>query len=344
MKRLTVCVAIVVVLTLAAKGWGREWKDTTGKFSVEADFAGMEGDSIVKLEKENGEIVNVPLLRLNTKDRKYVEWMIGIETGETLAREVGKAFRWEGDTTVKAALSQKQAREEFFGRFNGRRITIRFPIANVGESEEGVYSLSLSSPRLPANVEYDHGPQFSVRLAKEDALTIGATSVLVVSGKARLESSYGGRRYVIRFPYRGSGGVKDVVLYLDQLEYSVEIPEAEERVKKVIDTPIGRIEMSQPVGLPQDKEGPADPAMYYTTEKLDDGNILVTIRNTPLGDVRAVSTPLTHDPAAIALHGSYNFKVRGNPYSPWVSIEQSADGIKSVKWDGRSVRQGREKE
>ena len=140
MKRLTVCVAIVVVLTLAAKGWGREWKDTTGKFSVEADFAGMEGDSIVKLEKENGEIVNVPLLRLNTKDRKYVEWMIGIETGEALAREVGKAFRWEGgDTTVKAELSQKKTIDEFSGRFNGRRVTIRFPIANVSRSGGTVY-------------------------------------------------------------------------------------------------------------------------------------------------------------------------------------------------------------
>ena len=156
MKRLTVCVAIVVVLTLAAKGWEREWKDTAGKFSVEAEFAGMEGDSIVKLEKENGEIVKVPLLGLDRKDREYVDWAIGIETANAVVRDIHDVFQGVYyETSATARIVEREALDKLVSRFNKKRLTLVFPIENVSpwRSEtypprylEGLYTLHLGKP------------------------------------------------------------------------------------------------------------------------------------------------------------------------------------------------------
>ncbi len=49
----------------------RTWRDTTGKFKVEAAFIDFR-DGKVQLTKEDGSIVNVPVQKLSENDQKYV--------------------------------------------------------------------------------------------------------------------------------------------------------------------------------------------------------------------------------------------------------------------------------
>jgi len=53
----------------------RTWKDTTGKYTVEAELVESK-DGIVRMRKQSGEVVSVPLDRLSLADQKYVERML----------------------------------------------------------------------------------------------------------------------------------------------------------------------------------------------------------------------------------------------------------------------------
>ncbi len=50
----------------------RTFRDTTGKFEVEARLVEISGDQVV-LEKANGSKVNVPIDKLDPSDRQYIE-------------------------------------------------------------------------------------------------------------------------------------------------------------------------------------------------------------------------------------------------------------------------------
>lgn len=62
----------VVMKSRQDSEYNREWKDTTGRFSIVATFAGLVGDQ-VKLMKEGGEEIKVPLSKLSDKDKKWIE-------------------------------------------------------------------------------------------------------------------------------------------------------------------------------------------------------------------------------------------------------------------------------
>jgi hypothetical protein len=49
----------------------RTWTDSTGKFSVEARFAGY-AMGVLKLQKKDGTTLKVPLERLSAADKEYV--------------------------------------------------------------------------------------------------------------------------------------------------------------------------------------------------------------------------------------------------------------------------------
>ena len=71
-----VCTLTVLVASLwlatASPGWAREWKDNTGKFSVEAELVRVQEDSVV-LKKTDGVVIQVPLSRLSQADLRYLE-------------------------------------------------------------------------------------------------------------------------------------------------------------------------------------------------------------------------------------------------------------------------------
>ena len=48
----------------------RTWTDSTGKYTVEAEFAGMEAGK-VSLRKADGAVAVVPVKRLGEADREY---------------------------------------------------------------------------------------------------------------------------------------------------------------------------------------------------------------------------------------------------------------------------------
>jgi hypothetical protein len=65
------CLAAFVFFARSASAEIRTWSDATGKFKVEAELVGMEGET-VKLRKKDGAVVDVPLARLSAADREYL--------------------------------------------------------------------------------------------------------------------------------------------------------------------------------------------------------------------------------------------------------------------------------
>jgi hypothetical protein len=50
----------------------RTWTDSSGKFSVEAEFVETKQDSVV-LKKTSGKLITVPVARLSETDRRYLQ-------------------------------------------------------------------------------------------------------------------------------------------------------------------------------------------------------------------------------------------------------------------------------
>ena len=65
---ISVVLAFVVCTPMAL---ARKWTDSTGKFSVEAEFVEFK-DGKVRLKKEDGEIVTVPLEKLSQEDQQFI--------------------------------------------------------------------------------------------------------------------------------------------------------------------------------------------------------------------------------------------------------------------------------
>jgi hypothetical protein len=59
----------------------RTWQDDSGKFKIEAELAGVEGDS-VRLKRRDGTTITVALSRLSEADRQFVERLQGKSGGE----------------------------------------------------------------------------------------------------------------------------------------------------------------------------------------------------------------------------------------------------------------------
>ncbi len=52
----------------------RKWSDSTGKFSIEADFAGVKiGSGFIYLRDKNGRVIEIAINRLSEADRKYLD-------------------------------------------------------------------------------------------------------------------------------------------------------------------------------------------------------------------------------------------------------------------------------
>ncbi|NLX97994.1 MAG: hypothetical protein GXY83_17670 [Rhodopirellula sp.] len=56
----------------------RTWTDSSGKYTVEAEFVDFE-DGQVRLKKRDGKIIPIALKRLSVADRKHLQVRFGIE-------------------------------------------------------------------------------------------------------------------------------------------------------------------------------------------------------------------------------------------------------------------------
>lgn len=72
MQRLILAIFVVFLLSDSVQADLRTWTDSTGSFSVKAEFSGMSGSN-VQLRREDGKIIKVPLARLSEADQAYVQ-------------------------------------------------------------------------------------------------------------------------------------------------------------------------------------------------------------------------------------------------------------------------------
>ena len=84
MRTLIAAVLVLAVCTSVASA--RTWTDSTGKHTVEAEFVDLK-DGKVRLKKEDGRTITIPIERLSEADRAYVKSQIkqvsGKPTGDT---------------------------------------------------------------------------------------------------------------------------------------------------------------------------------------------------------------------------------------------------------------------
>lgn len=63
----------------------RTWRDATGDFQIEARFLGLEDDT-VRLEREDGQAIEVPLEKLSEADRLFVRLVVQRQSGADAPR------------------------------------------------------------------------------------------------------------------------------------------------------------------------------------------------------------------------------------------------------------------
>lgn len=71
--------ATLVLVVWASPALGRQWKDRSGSFSIEADFVQFK-DGKVYLEKTDGSVINVPFERLSYADYDYLRTLKEFES------------------------------------------------------------------------------------------------------------------------------------------------------------------------------------------------------------------------------------------------------------------------
>jgi hypothetical protein len=64
-------VFIAIILAITSSGYCREWKDKSGKFSIDAECVGFDGEK-VDLKKQDGSISHVDLEKLSKDDADYI--------------------------------------------------------------------------------------------------------------------------------------------------------------------------------------------------------------------------------------------------------------------------------
>ncbi|MEO2050107.1 MAG: SHD1 domain-containing protein [Pirellulales bacterium] len=72
MLRSTYTLIVLVTCIISATVQQRTWTDNTGKHQIEADLVEVK-DGIAVLKKPSGKTVDVPLNRLSSADRKYIQ-------------------------------------------------------------------------------------------------------------------------------------------------------------------------------------------------------------------------------------------------------------------------------
>ena len=67
----TMIAAVLVVVFCTSPASARKWTDSTGKYTVEAEFLEVQ-DGKVRLRKENGSVISIPMDRLTWEDQEWV--------------------------------------------------------------------------------------------------------------------------------------------------------------------------------------------------------------------------------------------------------------------------------
>jgi hypothetical protein len=124
------CLALLILSDAIVTAQQRKWTDSTGKFSVDAEFVDAK-DGTVTLRRSSGKTVKVPVARLSAADQKYVAEQQAIVT----IRQLG------GDVAIHPVLNTAQR-----VRLNGKRVTD--DVFGAIQIPDGVERLDLSYSKI----------------------------------------------------------------------------------------------------------------------------------------------------------------------------------------------------
>lgn len=85
-----VVTCLVLFGTIFATADARQWSDTTGNYTVEADLVGFDDESVI-LQRENKELGSFPIEKLSEEDREYLK---SREATEIHADKLGQLQTW----------------------------------------------------------------------------------------------------------------------------------------------------------------------------------------------------------------------------------------------------------
>ena len=83
----------------------REWTDSTGAYHIKATLISMDGSN-VRLRREDGKLISMPISKLSGKDQEYVKQLHGEDAVPKL--DVGNLSKWQ----AAAAQATSEEREE----------------------------------------------------------------------------------------------------------------------------------------------------------------------------------------------------------------------------------------
>ena len=108
-------IAAVLVLTVCAPvSFARQWTDSTGKFTIEAEFVEFK-DGEVRLKKASGSIITIPVEKLSEADQKFVREVKSQQLGKGVKKGPPKEFAVDLGNGVKLEMVLIPAGEFLMG-------------------------------------------------------------------------------------------------------------------------------------------------------------------------------------------------------------------------------------
>jgi len=92
----------VVCIALTALGEMRTWTDVSGKHTIEAELVSLAGDK-VKLRREDGQEITLPLARLSEDDRAYLKLLAATRSPAATRSSAAKS-----NAAAKPAASESE--------------------------------------------------------------------------------------------------------------------------------------------------------------------------------------------------------------------------------------------
>jgi hypothetical protein len=104
-----------------------------------------------------------------------------------LSQKIESFFNYDyGDTEFKNNVERNKKLDKIANIFNGRHITVDFPINNI-TFYNGYYYIKMDDPKFPGSHRYEHAKYILLKLSKDEAIKVNKTSVLEVSGSIKLQ-------------------------------------------------------------------------------------------------------------------------------------------------------------
>lgn len=107
---------IILLLVTTTNGDAREWKDKSGKFSIEAELVKVDGDK-VHLQKEDGKAVVVPLSKLSDADRKFLT-----DQAQSATATTGEGEKSEKKPAKGKTASGAKKPDKYLSRLQGEAV------------------------------------------------------------------------------------------------------------------------------------------------------------------------------------------------------------------------------